>query len=542
MAAPSDLHRTIPAARYGPGDTSYRLITRAGLQVDTLGARRFLTIAGSVLSDLAEQAFADVSHLLRPAHLGQLRAILDDPEASENDRFVALELLKNAVIASARQFPSCQDTGTAIVVGRKGQEVLVEGDLHAALSAGIERTWASLNLRFSQMAPLSMFEEQNTGTNLPAQIDMEACGGAALELMFIAKGGGSANKTFLFQETRRLLEPARLTAFLDEKIRTLGTAACPPYHLAVVIGGLSAEQTLKTVKLASTKALDGLPATGDAAGRAFRDRALEEEVLKLTRGFGMGAQFGGKYFCHDVRVIRLPRHGGSLPLGLGVSCSADRQIKAYIDESGVWLEALESDPARFLPSVEAGVHPATPISLDQPMAALRRELSQLPVSAPVLLSGSMIIARDLVHAELAKRLAAGEALPSYMTDHPIYYAGPAKTPEGYASGSFGPTTAARMDPYVPEFQARGGSLVTIAKGNRGREVVGSCQKHGGFYLGSIGGAAAVLGRDVIKQIETVDFAHFGMEAVRRIRVENFPAFIVIDDKGGDFFGAAGPRR
>jgi fumarate hydratase class I len=385
------------------------------------------------------------------------------------------------------------------------------------------------------MAALSMFEEQNTGNNLPAQIEIEATDGTSLDLLFIAKGGGSANKTFLFQETRRVLEQERLLAFLDEKIKTLGTAACPPYHLALVIGGLSAEQTLKTVKLASTKALDGLPTTGNVSGRAFRDLEMEQRVHELTRNMGLGAQFGGKYFCHDVRVIRLPRHGGSLPIGMGVSCSADRQVKGRIDSEGVWLEALETDPTKYLPDVQPTIADPARIDLDRPMREIRSSLSALPTSAPLLLSGTMIVARDLVHAELSKQLTAGQPLPDYMKDHPIYYAGPAKTPDGYASGSFGPTTAARMDPYIPEFQAAGGSLVTVAKGNRSRAVVDSCKAHGGFYLGSIGGAAAVLGRDVIEAIETIDFAEFGMEAVWRIRVRDFPAFIVIDDKGGDFF-------
>ena len=520
--------------------TDYRLLGRTGVEVQDFGGRRFLVVDPEALSRLAEEAFSDVSHLFRPGHLEQLRAILDDPEASANDRFVALELLKNAVISAAREFPSCQDTGTAIIVGKKGQQVLVDGDDCAALSAGIERTWATRNLRFSQMAALSMFEEKNTGTNLPAQIDIEAvageaAGGEAYEFLFVAKGGGSANKTFLFQETRRILEPDRLLAFLDEKIRTLGTAACPPYHLALVIGGLSAEQTLKTVKLASTRALDGLPTTGSPDGRAFRDLELERQVHELTRNMGLGAQFGGKYFCHDVRVIRLPRHGGSLPIGMGVSCSADRQVKGRIDAEGIWLERLETDPSRYLPEGEFDAGGAVKIDLDQPMDGIRAALSRLDVAAPVLLSGTMVVARDLVHAELSKRLAAGEPLPDYFKDHPVYYAGPAKTPEGFASGSFGPTTAARMDPYIAEFQAAGGSLVTIAKGNRSRDVVNACKAHGGFYLGSIGGSAAVLGRDVIKEIETIDFADFGMEAVWRIKVRDFPAFIIIDDKGGDFY-------
>ena len=543
MAAPSESPSPAGFPRLfqqGPDGRDYRLVSRGGVAVRELEGQRFLMVEADCLSRLAEEAFAEISHLFRPDHLGQLRAILDDPEASDNDRFVALELLKNAVIAAARQFPSCQDTGTAIVLAKKGQQVLVQGDPQDALCAGIARTWETRNLRFSQMAPLSLYEERNTGSNLPAQIEIEAVGGEALEFLFIAKGGGSANKTFLFQETRRLLEPERLRAFFDEKIRTLGTAACPPYHLAIVIGGLSAEQTLKTVKLASTRELDSLPTTGDASGRAFRDLGLEQEILGLTRDMGIGAQFGGKYFCHDVRVIRLPRHGGSLPVGLGVSCSADRQAKGRIDAEGVWLERLETDPAQYLPEVElASAEPAR-IDLDRPMTAIRKSLTLLPVAAPLLLSGTLIVARDLVHAELSKRLAAGEDLPAYMKDHPIYYAGPAKTPEGFASGSFGPTTAARMDPYVPEFQAAGGSLVTVAKGNRSRAVVEACKAHGGFYLGSIGGAAAVLGRDVIEAIEVLDFAEFGMEAVWRVRVRDFPAFVVIDDKGGDFFAASLP--
>jgi fumarate hydratase, class I len=500
-----------------------------------VGHETFLRLPVDALSALTAEAFADVSHLLRPGHLGQLRAILDDPEASANDRFVALELIKNAVIAAEREFPSCQDTGTAIVTGKKGQNFLLDGPMRAAIEDGIHATWASRNLRFSQMAPLTTYEERNTGTNLPAQIDVEAVEGAALELLFMAKGGGSANKTFLFQETRRLLEPERLLAFFDEKIRTLGTTACPPYHLAIVIGGLSAEHCLKTVKLASARALDDLPDCGDMAGRAFRDRGLEAQILDLTRKMGMGAQFGGKYFCHDVRVIRLPRHGGSLPVGLGVSCSADRQIKARIDAEGIWLEELERDPARFLPEVNAGMRAPVRIDLDQPMEAICNSLSELSISTPVLMSGKMIVARDMVHAELGRRMAAGEALPDYLLRHPIYYAGPAKTPAGHASGSFGPTTAARMDPYVPELQARGASRVMIAKGNRARGVVQSCKEHRGFYLGSVGGAAATLGRDIIRKVETIDFAEFGMEAVFQIEVKDFPAFLIIDDKGGDFF-------
>lgn len=491
----------------------------------------FLRVTTDMIKTLTEAAFSDVSHLLRPDHLCQLRAILDDPDASSNDQYVALELLKNAVISAEREFPSCQDTGTAIVAGSKGQNILVEGDMHTAIEDGITQTWATRNLRFSQMAALDMFTETNTGTNLPAQIDIAATSSDTLDLMFMAKGGGSANKTFLFQETRRLLEPERLLSFVDEKIRTLGTTACPPYHLAFVIGGLSAEHCLKTVKLASARMLDDLPTAGDAKGRAFRDLDMEQKILELTQNLGIGAQFGGKYFCHDIRVIRLPRHGGSLPVGMGVSCSADRQIRGRIDKAGVWLEELERDPARFLPIGDFKTETATHINLDQPIDVICDQLSTLKVSAPILMSGTMIVARDLVHAELANR----DDLPAYIRDHPIYYAGPAKTPEGHASGSFGPTTAARMDPYVPDLQAKGASRVMIAKGNRSKQVIKSCQEHGGFFLGSVGGAAAVLGRDIIKSIEVIDFPEFGMEAVHKIRVENFPAFVIIDDKGNDFF-------
>lgn len=503
-------------------------------QVVGANAEGMLSVDAKVLTALTEQAYADVSHLLRTSHLEQLRTILDDPDASPNDRFVALELIKNAVIAAEREFPSCQDTGTAIVSGKKGQNLLIQGGMRKAIEEGICATWASRNLRYSQLAPMTMYEEKNTGTNLPAQIDIEAVEGDALDLLFMAKGGGSANKTFLFQETRRLLEPDRLLAFLDEKIRTLGTTACPPYHLAIVIGGLSAEHCLKTVKLASARELDDLPECGDMTGRAFRDRDLEAQVLELTRKMGMGAQFGGKYFCHDVRVIRLPRHGGSLPVGMGVSCSADRQIRGRIDREGVWLEALERDPARFLPEAQIAQNPVR-VDLDQPMDAICDALAALPVSTPVLMSGTMIVARDLVHAELARMMATGQTLPDYITRHPIYYAGPAKTPAGYASGSFGPTTAARMDPYVPELQAKGASRVMIAKGNRSASVVRSCKANRGFYLGSIGGAAATLGKEVIRRVEPIDFAEFGMEAVFRIEVQDFPAFLIIDDKGGDFF-------
>ncbi|RWA98685.1 MAG: fumarate hydratase [Mesorhizobium sp.] len=519
--------------------TQYRLISRSGVTSinNGISARQFLSVSSEALTNLIKTAFTDVSHLFRASHLEQLRAVYDDPRASANDRFVALELLKNAVISAEGAFPSCQDTGTAIVLGQKAETVLVEGNMHAAICRGIAETWQTRNLRFSQMAPLTTFDERNTGTNLPAQIEIDATQSNCFEFLCIAKGGGSANKTFLYQETRRVLEHDRLLAFFDEKIRTLGTTACPPYHLAIVIGGLSADQTLKTVKLASTKALDSLPTTGDKFGRAFRDLELEEQVLDLTRNTGLGAQFGGRHFCHDVRVVRLPRHGGSLPIGMGVSCSADRQIKALINAQGFWVEKLETEPDRFLPRSDFVIAAATRIDLDQPMDEIRAKLSALPVSSAVVLSGTMIVARDLVHADLAKRLAAGETLPAYFRDHPIYYAGPAKIPQGHKSGSFGPTTAARMDPYVEDLQAAGASLVMIAKGNRSAQVVRSCQSHGGFYLGSLGGTAAVLGRDSIVDIATIDYEGFGMEAVFRVKVRDFPAFLIIDDKGNDFFTA-----
>ncbi len=506
-----------------------------GVRPRELGGRRFLEVAPEVLARLAEEAFFDLHHLFRPSHLRQLRAILEDPEASAADRFVALELLKNAVIAAGRQFPSCQDTGTAIVIAEKGEEVLTGGDDRAALSRGIYRIWQRANLRYSQLAPLSMFEERNTRTNLPAQIHIEAVPGRAYHFLFVAKGGGSANKTFLFQETPRLLDPDRLLAFLEEKIARIGTTACPPYHLAVVIGGLSAEQTLATVKLASCRYLDSLPTSGSAGGRAFRDPEWEARILEMTRRLGIGAQFGGKYYCHDVRVIRLPRHGASLPIGIGVSCSADRQILAQITEEGVFLERLETDPARYLPEVAVDLGQAVAIDLTRPMDEIRAALSRLEVGTPVRLSGPMIVARDLAHKKIAERLRAGGELPAYFRDHPVYYAGPAKAPEGFPSGSFGPTTAARMDPYVPEFQAHGGSLVTLAKGNRSRQVVEACKRYGGFYLATIGGAAARVGRDMIRRVEVVDFPELGMEAVWRIEVVDMPAFLVIDDKGHDFW-------
>ncbi len=534
-----------PLFQLGTDTTDYRLVTAEGLDTVEAAGRRFLRVESKVLTRLAEEAMHDIAHYLRADHLGALRRILDDPEASDNDRFVALELLKNANVAAGGVLPMCQDTGTAIVVGHRGIDVLTDGDDEAALAAGILTTYTRDNLRYSQMAPLSMYEERNTGTNLPAQIELYAEGGEhadRYELLFMAKGGGSANKTFLYQQTRAVLQPDTLLAFVDEKMRTLGTAACPPYHLAVVIGGLSAEQTLKTVKLASARSLDGLPTTGDNSGRAFRDLELEAQVLALAQQTGIGAQFGGKYFCHDVRVIRLPRHGASLPVGIGVSCSADRQARATITAEGAFLERLETDPARHLPDLDSFVLPgeAVRIDLTRPMDEIRAELSRHPVRTRLSLTGPMIVARDIAHAKIKERLDAGEEMPAYLRDHCVYYAGPAKTPEGMASGSFGPTTAGRMDSYVELFQSRGGSMVMLAKGNRSAQVTGACARHGGFYLGSIGGPAAILARDAIRRVEVLEYAELGMEAVWRIEVEDFPAFVVVDDKGNDFFADPGP--
>ncbi len=541
-----------PAAfRYAPmfplaaDTTPWRKLPIAGVRTLAVADKTVLRIAPEALSELAVRAFHEVSHLLRPAHLASLRAILDDPEASANDRFVALELLKNANIAAGGVLPMCQDTGTAIVFGKKGQRVWVDGDEEEALSWGVHRIYTETNLRYSQMAPLSMFEEVNTGNNLPVQFDIMAAPGEAhadeFHLMFVAKGGGSANKTFLFQETRAILSPGRLTDFLATKMKTLGTSACPPYHLAIVIGGTSAELTLKTVKLASTKWLDGLPTRGDASGHAFRDLALEQQILQISRDIGIGAQFGGKYFCHDVRVVRLPRHGASLPVGIGVSCSADRQIKAKITPDGVFLEQLERDPASYLPDTTDSQlgDAAVAIDLDRPMAAIRADLTRHPVKTRLSLTGTMVVARDIAHAKLQQRLDNGLGLPAYLRDHPVYYAGPAKTPAGMATGSFGPTTAGRMDSYVAAFQAAGGSLVMLAKGNRSRAVRDACQAHGGFYLGSVGGPAARLAQDCIRRVEVLEYPELGMEAVWRIEVEDFPAFIVIDDKGNDFYDGLG---
>jgi fumarate hydratase class I len=525
----------------GADDAPYRKLTGDYVSLGTFEGRRIVKVAGDALMLLARQAFIDSAHLLRPGHLAQLRAILDDPEASANDKFVALDLLKNANIAAGNVLPMCQDTGTAIIIGKKGQQIWTDGDDAAALSAGIRRTYTETNLRYSQLAPLSMYEEVNTGDNLPAQIDLFAEPGEAYKFLFIAKGGGSANKSFLYQQTRAVLNQQSLLKFLDEKIRTLGTAACPPYHLAIVIGGTSAEMNLKTVKLASCRYLDQLPSGGNRYGQAYRDRALEEDVLELTRRLGIGAQFGGKYFCHDVRVIRLPRHGASLPIGIGVSCSADRQILGKITAEGVFLEELEANPARFLPEIDDAAlgGEVVPIDLARPMDEIRYVLSRYPIKTRLSLTGPLIVARDIAHAKLKELLDRGEGLPDYVKNHPIYYAGPAKTPAGYASGSFGPTTAGRMDSYVDAFMAAGGSFVTLAKGNRGAEVRSACRRHGGFYLGSIGGPAARLARDCIRKVEVIEYPELGMEAIWRIEVVDFPAFIVIDDKGNDFFGAAG---
>ncbi|HZB89811.1 MAG TPA: fumarate hydratase [Stellaceae bacterium] len=530
----SAFHDLLPAVE---DVTPYRQLTSDYVTTAAFDGERLVKVDPAALTVLAAQAMVDCQHLLRPGHLQQLRAILDDPEASANDRFVAFDLLKNANIAAGKVLPMCQDTGTAIVVGKKGQRVWTGGGDAAALAAGIRKTYTETNLRYSQVAPLSMYEEVNTGDNLPAQIEIYAEEGDEYKFLFIAKGGGSANKSFLYQQTKAVLNPKALLKFLDEKIRTLGTAACPPYHLAIVIGGTSAEFNLKLVKLASTRYLDGLPGEGNKYGQAFRDRGLEQEVLGLTRAMGIGAQFGGKYFCHDVRVIRLPRHGASCPIGIGVSCAADRQILGKINGKGVFLEELETNPAKYLPEVdgEALGGAVVKIDLSRPMDEIRRTLSRYPIKTRLSLTGTLVVARDIAHAKLKERLERGEGLPGYVKDHPIYYAGPAKTPVGFASGSFGPTTAGRMDSYVDQLMAAGGSFVTLAKGNRGPEVREACRKHGGFYLGSIGGPAARLAQDCIKKVELLEYPELGMEAIWRIEVVDFPAFIVVDDKGNDFF-------
>ncbi len=526
----------------GLDDTPYRLVTTDGVSTVQAAGRRFLQVEPEALRLLSATAFHDIAHLLRPGHLAQLRAILDDAEASDNDRFVALDLLRNANIAAGGVLPMCQDTGTAIVMGKRGERVLTGGPDNAvsdeeAIAAGVFDTYRTSNLRFSQMAPLTTWDEVNTGNNLPAQIELYATGGDSYKFLFMAKGGGSANKSYLFQETKALLRPQALLAWLDTKLRTLGTAACPPYHLAIVIGGTSAEFALKTAKYASARYLDTLPLSGSPTGHGFRDIELEAQVLELTRSFGIGAQFGGKYFCHDVRVVRLPRHGASCPVAVAVSCSADRQALAKITHEGVFVEQLEADPARYLPDVlpEHLGGDAVHVDLDRPMAEIRAELSRYPVKTRLSLSGPMVVARDIAHAKIAERLDAGEPMPAYLRDHCVYYAGPAKTPDGMASGSFGPTTAGRMDSYVERFQAEGASLVMLAKGNRSRQVTDACRAHGGFYLGSIGGPAARLAQDCIRKVEVLEYPELGMEAVWRIEVEDFPAFVVVDDKGNDFF-------
>ncbi|GAB3582734.1 fumarate hydratase [Calidifontibacter terrae] len=533
----------------GPDTTTYRKLTDAGVRsVEGPGGRTFLEVDPSALELLADTAMHDIAHYLRPAHLTQLRSILDDPEASNNDKFVALDLLKNANIAAAGVLPMCQDTGTAIVMGKKGSQVLVDGEGpdESALAKGVYDAYTRLNLRYSQMAPLTTWEEKNTGSNLPAQIEIYADSQSGHEttykFLFMAKGGGSANKSFLFQETKAVLNPDAMLKFLDEKLRALGTAACPPYHLAIVIGGTSAEFALKTAKYASAKYLDDLPTTGSITAHGFRDTDLEAQVLELTRNFGIGAQFGGKYFCHDVRVVRLPRHGASLPIAIAVSCSADRQCLGKITPEGVFIEQLETDPARFLPDTTHGEledkgagEDVVQIDLNRPMADILAELAKHPVKTRLSLTGPLVVARDIAHAKIKERLDAGEEMPQYLKDHPVYYAGPAKTPQGYASGSFGPTTAGRMDSYVDQFQAAGGSMVMLAKGNRSKQVTDACEAHGGFYLGSIGGPAARLAKDCIKSVEVVEYEELGMEAVWKIEVEDFPAFIVVDDKGNDFF-------
>ncbi|WP_412753282.1 fumarate hydratase [Krasilnikovia sp. M28-CT-15] len=539
----ADAFSYAPLLPIGDDLTEYRLITDEGVDVvNGPGGRRFLTVESSVITQLTAEAMHDIAHYLRPAHLTQLRSIIDDPKASANDRFVALDLLRNANIAAGGVLPMCQDTGTAIVMGKRGRHVLTDGQDERAIAQGVYQAYTKLNLRYSQLAPLTMWDEKNTGTNLPAQIELyaEDPGGHpdAYKFLFMAKGGGSANKSYLYQETKALLSPARLMEFMDEKLRLIGTSACPPYHLAVVIGGTSAEHALKTAKLASAKYLDNLPRQGSMTAHGFRDVELEAAVLELTRDFGIGAQFGGRYFCHDVRVIRLPRHGASCPVAIAVSCSADRQALAKITPSGVWLERLETDPARFLPDVtdeHLETDEVVRVDLNRPMDEIRAELSKYPVKTRLSLSGSLVVARDIAHAKIAERLDAGEPMPQYLRDHAVYYAGPAKTPEGYASGSFGPTTAGRMDSYVEKFQAAGGSLLMLAKGNRSAQVTRACQSHGGFYLGSIGGPAARLAQDCIKHVEVLEYPELGMEAVWKIEVEDFPAFIVVDDKGNDFF-------
>jgi len=519
----------------GEDTTEYRLLTQEHVSLKSFEDIEILIIAPEGLELLAEQAFMDVAHLLRPSHLKLVAKILVDRKSSDNDRYVALEMLKNAVISAEGEFPMCQDTGTAVVLGKKGQQVWTGFLDEEAISKGIFNAYTKNNLRYSQNAPLTMYDEKNTGCNLPAQIELYATQGDDYKFLFIAKGGGSANKTYLYQETKATLTPENLVNFMKEKMKTLGTAACPPYHLAFVVGGTSAEANLKTVKLASAGYLDNLPTKGSESGHAFRDRGLEDEILKISQQLGIGAQFGGKYFCLDTRVIRLPRHGASCPIGIGVSCSADRNIKAKITKDGIYLEKLETDPAKYLPEPEETADDAVHIDLNKPMDEIRAVLSRYPVATRLLLSGKIVVGRDIAHAKLKERLDKGDGLPQYIKDHIIYYAGPAKTPKGYASGSFGPTTAGRMDPYVPIFQEQGGSMVMLAKGNRSKMVTESCKKYGGFYLGSIGGPAARLGKECITNVETIEYSELGMEAIFMITVKDFPAFILVDDKGNDFF-------
>jgi fumarate hydratase class I len=529
----------------GEDSTEYRLLTSSGVTRRQALRRDFLEVDPAVLTLLASEGMRDIAHLLRPGHLRQLRAILDDPEASGNDRFVARDLLKNACIAAGGVLPMCQDTGTAIIMGKRGGGVLTDGRDPEHLARGVYDAYTKLNLRYSQLAPLSMYAERNTGTNLPAQIELYAAPGQEYKFLLMAKGGGSANKSFLYQQTKAVLNEASMLAFCEDKIRSLGTAACPPYHLAIVVGGTSAEYALKTAKYASARYLDTLPASGSEGGHGFRDLVLEQQVLDITAKIGHGAQFGGKYFCHDVRVIRLPRHGASCPVAIAVSCSADRQALAKITVDGVFLEKLESDPAQYLPEStgEDLAGDVVRIDLNRPMSDIRAELAKHPVATRLSLTGPLVVARDIAHAKIAERLAAGEPMPRYLAEHPVYYAGPAKTPEGYASGSFGPTTAGRMDSYVDQFQAAGGSLVMLAKGNRSAAVTQACQRHGGFYLGSIGGAAAKLARDCITKVDVLEYPELGMEAVWKIEVRDFPAFIIVDDKGNDFFtGPAGGQQ
>ncbi|MCF8572085.1 fumarate hydratase [Gordonia sp. HY002] len=540
-AAPEFLYSDLLPA--DQDDTPYRLVTTEGVSTFEADGQKFLKVDPEAISKLTSEAMHDISHYLRPAHLQQLRKIIDDPEASGNDRFVALDLLKNVNISAGGVLPMCQDTGTAIVMGKKSEGVLTGTDDGEWVSRGVYDAYTKLNLRYSQNAPITVYEERNTGTNLPAQVEIYATEqgpkGPEYKFLFMAKGGGSANKSFLFQETKAILNPKRLLEYLDEKIRSLGTAACPPYHLAVVIGGTSAEFALKTAKLASAHYLDNLPTEGDMSGHGFRDPELEEEIFKLTQSFGIGAQFGGKYFCHDVRAVRLPRHGASLPVAIAVSCSADRQALGKITADGVFLEQLETDPAQYMPDagvaedIEGGE--VVEIDLNRPMPEILEELSKHPVKTRLSLTGPLVVARDIAHAKIQERLDAGEPMPEYLKNHPVYYAGPAKTPEGMASGSFGPTTAGRMDSYVEQFQAAGGSMVMLAKGNRSKQVTKACDAHGGFYLGSIGGPAARLALDCIKSQEVIEYPELGMEAVWKIEVEDFPAFIVVDDKGNDFF-------